>query len=540
MNELLEPGAPRVSRNRWRVSLVWLVPIVAAVIGISLLVQNWRSVGPEIKITFRSAAGLQAGKTPVKYKDVMVGTVSAIALSDDGRQVVATVSLAKSAASLTRQDTRFWVVRPRIGASGISGIDTLFSGAYIAVDAGTQDELSRTFTGLEAPPTVIGGMPGKSFILHGTELGSLDIGSPVYYRQIEVGRVASYQLDKDGKGISLQVFIDAPYDNFVTTDTNFWNASGVDVSLGADGLKLRTQTIGTLIAGGVAFAAPARSAGKAAPEMAEFTLTQDQASAMAQPDGPPVYIQLRFLQPLRGLSVGAPVQFSGVDLGKVESLSLDYEPAKRRFPTVVEIVLYPQRLGHVLGKLPKFPGDSQNQAAMFLRSMVEHGLRAQARTGNVLTGQLYIALDFMPNASKVAFDVAARPIVIPTINGSFDQLQEQVASIVNKIDKIPLDSIGRNLDASLAELSATLKQVNSQVLPEATQTLQQAQQTFSSAQGVLAEGAPLQQNLGMTLQEVQRTARSLRILTDLLGRNPESLLRGRPTDPPPQVQELKQ
>lgn len=540
MNELLEPGAPMVSRNRWRVSLVWLVPIVAALIGISLLVQTWRSVGPEIKITFSSAAGLQAGKTPVKYKDVMVGTVSAIALSDDGKQVVATVSLAKSAASLTRKDTRFWVVRPRIGASGISGIDTLFSGAYIAVDAGTQGELSQTFTGLEAPPTVIGGMPGKSFILHGQELGSLDIGSPVYYRQIEVGRVASYQLDKDGKGISLQVFIDAPYDNFVTTDTNFWNASGVDVSLGADGLKLRTQTIGTLIAGGVAFAAPARSAGKAAPEMAEFTLTQDQASAMAQPDGPPVYIQLRFLQPLRGLSVGAPVQFSGVDLGKVESLSLDYEPAKRRFPTVVEIVLYPQRLGHVLGKLPKFSGDSQNQIALFLRSMVEHGLRAQARTGNVLTGQLYIALDFMPNASKVAFDVAARPIVIPTINGSFDQLQEQVASIVNKLDKIPLDSIGQNLDASLAELSATLKQVNSQVLPEATQTLQQAQQTFSSAQGVLAEGAPLQQNLGMTLQEVQRTARSLRILTDLLGRNPESLLRGRPTDPSLQVQELKQ
>jgi len=539
MNELLEPGDPAVSSNRWRISLVWLVPIVAALIGISLLVQAWRSVGPEINITFSSAAGLQAGKTPVKYKDVTVGSVSAIALSDDGTQVVVTVSLAKSAASLTRKDTRFWVVRPRIGASGITGIDTLFSGAYIAVDAGAQAESSRIFTGLEAPPTVIGGAPGKSFILHGTELGSLDIGSAVYFRQIQVGRVASYQLDKDGQGVSLQVFIDAPYDRFVTTDTNFWNASGMDVSLGADGFKLKTQSIGTLIAGGVAFAAPLWSEGKAAPELTEFTLTQDQASAMAPPDGPPVYIQLRFAHSLRGLSVGAPVQFSGVDLGKVESLSLDYDPAKRRFPTVVGIVLYPQRLGRVLEKLPKFAGDSQSQAALFLRSMVEHGLRAQARTGNLLTGQLYVALDFIPNAPKVAFDMAARPIVIPTVNGSFDQLQEQVASIVTKIDKIPLDSIGRNLDASLAELGTTLKQVNSQVLPEATQTLQQAQQTFSTAQGMLAEGAPLQQNLGMTLQEVQRTARSLRILTDLLGRNPESLLRGRPTDPPPITQEPK-
>lgn len=540
MNESHEPGDPVVTRNRWQVSLVWLVPIIAALIGISLLVQTWRSAGPEIQITFSSAAGLQAGKTPVKYKDVTVGSVSAIALSDDGSQVVATVSLVKSAARLTRQDTRFWVVRPRIGAGGISGIDTLFSGAYIAVDAGTEDKSSKTFTGLEAPPPVIGGMPGKSFMLRGSELGSLDIGSPVYYRQIQVGRVAAYQIDKDGKGISLQVFIDAPYDNFVMTDSNFWNASGVDVSLGADGLKLRTQSIGTLIAGGVSFATPARSEAKAAPEMAEFTLNPDQASAMAPPDGPPVFIQLRFAQSLRGLSVGAPVQFSGVDLGKVESLSLDYEPAKRRFPTVVGAVLYPQRLGRVLDKLPKFAGDSQSQAALFLRSMVEHGLRAQARTGNLLTGQLYIALDFMPNASKVAFDVAARPLVIPTISGSFDQLQEQLASIVSKIDKIPLDSIANNLDASLAELNSTLKQVNSQVLPEATQSLQAAQQTFRSAQGMLAEGAPLQQNLGMTLQEVQRTARSLRILTDLLGRNPESILRGRPTDPTPVIQELKQ
>lgn len=535
MNETLEPGEPLVSRNRWRVSLVWLVPIIAALIGISLLVQTWRSAGPEIQITFNSATGLQAGKTPVKYKDVTIGSVNAIALSEDGSQVVVSVSLVKSATRLTRKDTRFWVVRPRIGAGGISGIDTLFSGAYIAVDAGSLDELSDTFTGLETPPTVIGGAPGKSFMLHGTELGSLDIGSPVYFRQIQVGRVALYQLDKDGQGVSLQVFIDAPYDQYLTSDTRFWNASGVDVSLGADGFKFKTQSVSTLIAGGIAFAAPLHSQGKPVPEFAEFALNPDQATAMAPPDGKPVYIQLRFAQSLRGLAVGAPVQFSGIDLGRVDSLSLDYDKDKRRFPTVVGVAIYPQRLGSVLDKLPKFSGDQQGQIALFLRSMVEHGLRAQARTGNLLTGQLYVALDFMPNAPKVAFDVAARPIVIPTVNGSFDQLQEQVANIVNKIDKIPLDSIGHNLDMSLAELNKTLQQVNGHVLPEATQTLHQAQQTFSAAQGALADDGSLQQNLGMTLQEVQRTARSLRILTDLLGRHPESLLRGLPSDPPPRA-----
>lgn len=537
MNEHSEqspaPGNPAVNHSRWRISLVWLVPAVAALIGLSMLLHAWLSAGPEITITFRSASGLEAGKTPVKYKDVIVGAVSAIALNEDGTRVIATVSLVNSALSLTRKDTRFWVVRPRIGASGVSGIDTLFSGAYVAADAGTAAESSSTFTGLEAPPTVIGGMTGKSFVLHSEDLGSLDIGSPIFFRQIQVGRVVSYQLDKDGKGVSLQVFIDAPYDRFVTTDSNFWNASGVDVSLGADGLKLKTQSITTIVAGGIAFAVPPRSQGIAAAEHAQFTLAQDRASAIAPPDGPPIYIQLRFEQSLRGLSVGAPVQFSGMDLGRVVSLRLDYDQASRRFPTVVGVVVYPQRLGHVLEKLPKLAGDSQQQAAQFLRTMVNHGLRAQARTGNLLTGQLYVAMDFVPKAPKVAFDMAARPLTVPTINGSFDQLQEQVANIVDKIEKIPLDSIGRNLDSTLAELDTTLKQVNRQVLPETTRTLQGAQQTFGSAQGLIAEGAALPEQLGLTLQEVQRTARSLRLLTDLLGRHPESLLSGRPNDPQP-------
>ncbi|WP_237113179.1 PqiB family protein [Pseudomonas aeruginosa] len=308
-----EPRYPTVDQRRWRISLVWLVPALAALIGLSMLAHAWLSAGPEITITFRTAAGLEAGKTPVKYKDVTVGAVTAITLSDDGSHIVARVSLASSAVSLTRKDTRFWVVRPRIGTGGVSGIDTLLSGAYIAVDAGSEQASSKVFTGLEIPPTVIGGMPGKSFILHTEDLGSLDVGSPVYYRRIQVGRVASYKLDDDGNHVSLQVFVDEPYDSFVTTDTRFWNASGVDVSLGADGLKLKTQSVATIVAGGIAFAALPRAQNQVekAPEYAQFTLSPDQASAMTPPDGPAQYVQLRFDQSLRGLSIGAPVQFSG-------------------------------------------------------------------------------------------------------------------------------------------------------------------------------------------------------------------------------------
>jgi len=539
-----QPGKPAIIRRRWGISLIWTVPIVAATIGISMLVHAWLSEGPEITILFHTATGLEAGKTPVKYKDVTVGAVTAITLSKDGSHVKVKVALMQSAKSLTSKDSRFWVVRPRIGASGISGVDTLFSGAYIGVDKGQAEDTASEFTGLEMPPPVVGDMPGKSFILKSEDLGSLDIGSPVYYRRIQVGRVASYQLGESGQDIKLQIFIDAPYDRYVTTNTRFWNASGVDVSLGADGLKLKTQSVSTIVAGGVAFASPMGRQASPAPKDTEFTLNADQGAAMAPPDGEAQYIQLKFEQSLRGLSVGAPVQFSGVDLGHVVSINLDYDPVKHRFPTVVGVLVYPERMGRVLDKLPKLEGDNDKQAAVFMHAMVKQGLRAQARLGNILTGQLYIAMDFIPNAPKAEMDVNARPINLPTINGSFDRMQEQIANIVAKIEKMPLDSIARNLDATLVNLDNTLTQVNRQVLPqtaqtlqqtqrtmqEADETMQQARQTFGNVDSLLAEDAPLQQNLGQTLQEVQRTSRSLRVLTDLLGRHPESLLLGRPEE----------
>lgn len=533
----LESVRPAVTRRRRRpLSLIWLVPAIAALIGLSMLVHAWRSAGTEITIAFRTATGLEAGKTPVKYKGVSVGAVKSIALSDDGSLVIVTVSLDKSASSLTRQDTRFWVVRPRVGTAGVSGLDTLLSGAYIGADAGTAKASGNTFTGLETPPTVIAGTPGRSFTLHAENLGSLDIGSSIYYRRIEVGRLASYKLDDDGTRVNLQVFIDAPYDRFVTTDTRFWNASGVDVSLGADGLKLKTQSMATIVAGGIAFAAPDRSFGSTAPAHAEFTLAKDQDTALAPPDGPGQYMQLRFAQSLRGLTVGAPVLFAGVNLGSVVSMNLDYDQAKRRFPTVVGIVVYPQRLGPVLDTLKRERdrgGDVEQHVAQFLQKMVEHGLRAQARSANLLTGQLFISLEVVPNAQKVPFNVNTRPLTVPTIDGTFDRLQEQVVSIVGKIDKLPLASIANHLDATLAGLGNTVRQVNGQVLPETTRTLQQAQKTFGAVQGMLADDAPLQQDLGRTLQEVQRGARSLRTLTELLGRHPQSLLRGIPEDMPP-------
>ncbi|KEZ74425.1 mammalian cell entry protein, partial [Pseudomonas syringae pv. syringae FF5] len=247
---------PEVKRRRLRVSLIWLVPIVAAIIGISMALHDWMNIGPRITVSFLTAEGLEANKTQVKYKNVVIGMVTDISLSDDRTHVLATIELNTSATPFTRVDSQFWVVRPRIGAHGVSGVDTLLSGAFIGADAGSAEETKASFTGLETPPPVTFGEKGKRFTLHTDDLGSLDIGSPIYFRRIQVGQVVAYDLSKDGRGVDIQIFINAPNDQYITTDTRFWNASGVDITVGASGVKVNTQSLTSIISGGIAFREP--------------------------------------------------------------------------------------------------------------------------------------------------------------------------------------------------------------------------------------------------------------------------------------------
>ena len=297
-------------------------------------------------------------------------------------------------------------------------------------------------------------------------------------------------------------------------------------------MKLNTQSLATVIAGGIALATPDGDS-KPAPEHTQFDLAKDQQTALSPPDGPAEYMEMRFEQSLRGLAVGAPVSFLGVYIGNVVSVNLDYNAAKQHFSVIVGVVVYPQRLGRLDKKAPVVRGDDQRKVAQFIGNMVAQGLRAQARTGNLITGQLFIALDFVPNAPKAKFDVNAKPLMMPTTDGAFDKMQEQLTGIVDKISKIPFDSIGQRLDNDLGELDKTLKQVNGKLLPEVQNTLRDAQQTLGTANSTLTEDSPLQQNLEQTLLELQRTARSMRALSDQLGRHPEALIRGRQSDPAP-------
>jgi paraquat-inducible protein B len=523
-----ELPTPTVRNRRWIPRLVWVVPIAAAIIGISLLIRNWENAGPQITITFLSGEGVQVGKTLIKYRDVTVGHVSAVALSADHQSVLVSAELSKDGASLLNADTQFWIVRPRIGVGSVSGLNTLLSGVYIGLKTGTDTRRERVFVGLENPPALSHGPRGRELQLHAARAGSLAIGAPIYFRQFQVGRVIDENLLPDGS-TRVTVFVDAPYDGFVKPVTRFWNASGIDVKLGADGLSVQTESLAAVLAGGVAFDdGPAEDGPATASASAEFTLYKNETEAMAPPDGDPHYIRMRFAQALRGLETGAPVEFVGVNIGSVVAVDLGYERQDKSFPVIVTAKLYPSRMGQAYAILAaQGQTESEETLAAFVGTLVNRGLRAQPRSASLLTGKLYIALDFLPTSSRVAFDASIRPLELPTVNGTFQQLEAGVGRLVKKVNDLPLEQIAADLHTDLNDLHETLDEIHARVLPNAVDTLSALHRTLDSADRTLDVDSPLQRGLAETLSESRSTLQALRELADYLDRHPDALLRGR-------------
>jgi paraquat-inducible protein B len=541
-----ELPTPAVQNRSWIPRLVWVVPIVAAVIGISLLIRNWQDTGPRITISFLSGEGVQVGKTLVKYRDVAVGRVSAVALSADHQTVVVSADLSKDAASLLKADTQFWIVRPRIGVGSVSGLDTLLSGVYIGMKTGTATLRERHFVGLEDPPALSHGPRGRELQLHAPRAGSLAIGAPVYFRQFQVGRVIDENMLPDGS-TRVTVFVDAPYDGFVKPVTRFWNASGIDVRLGADGLNVQTESLAAVIAGGLAFDdGPIEDLFSSAGSMpGEFTLYKNETEAMAPPDGDPHYVRMRFSQSLRGLEVGAPVEFVGVNIGSVVAVDLGYEPRDKSFPVIVTAKLYPRRMGQAYAALAaEGKTESVETLAAFVGTLVKRGLRAQPRSGSLLTGKLYIALDFLPASPRATFDASIRPLELPTVNGTFQQLEASVGQLVKKVNDLPLEQIAADLHTDLNDLHETLSELHTRVLPNAVDTLSALHGTLDSAERTLDLDSPLQRGLTDTLSESRSTLQAVRELADYLDRHPDALLRGRrpqkiPQKPAPSSSDAK-
>jgi paraquat-inducible protein B len=530
-----ELPTPALQNRRWIPRLVWVVPIAAAVIGVSLLIRNWENAGPRVTISFLSGEGVQVGKTLVKYRDVTVGRVSAVELSADHQIVTVSADLSKDAASLLKADTQFWIVRPRIGVGSVSGLDTLLSGVYIGIKAGAAALSERHFVGLENPPALSHGPRGRELQLHAARAGSLAIGAPLYFRQFQVGRVIDENLLPDGS-TRVTVFVEAPYDGFVKPETRFWNASGIDVKLGAEGLSVQTESLAAVLAGGIAFDdGPAEAIALANAGPGEFTLYKNESEAMAPPDGDPRYVRMRFAQAMRGLEVGAPVEFVGVNIGSVVAVDLGYERQNKSFPVIVTAKLYPRRMGQAYDTLAaQGKTESEDTMAAFVGTLVERGLRAQPRAASLLTGKLYIALDFVPTSARVAFDASNRPLELPTVNGSFQELEAGIGRLVKKVNDLPLEQIAADLHTDLTDLHETLNALHTRVLPSAEGTLSALHGTLDSAGRTLDTESPLQRGLTETLSETRSTLQAVRELADYLDRHPDALLRGRRAQKMPQ------
>ncbi|MGV0962717.1 MAG: intermembrane transport protein PqiB [Polynucleobacter sp.] len=522
------PSALARAKQRWAPQIIWIIPIVAILVGLGLAYKAVVDHGPTITVSFKSGDGLIAGKTFVKYKEVNIGLVKTVILSEDHQQVIATIKLDKDAADFAREDTRFWIVRPRITASGVSGLSTLLDGPFIAADLGQSTSRVDSFVALDVPPILTSGNPGREFILRAPTLGSHGIGTPVYFRRLNVGQVVAYDLDKDGKNISIRVFVDAPYDQYVTNNTRFWNASGIDVSIGASGIQLQTESLVAVVAGGIAFEAPqsaedrtdritnhpgrvdvtnssrtSSAISERAKSDAVFTLFQTRVLAMKQPDTRIQRFVLNFKQSVRGLSVGAPVEFRGVNVGEVVSIETAMDPQTYEVIQPVEVFLYPDRLKIRSLKTGGILPPPVNEVER-LKTLIKKGFRAQMRTASYLTGQQYIAIDFFPDAPKFAFNPSTYPPELPVVPSALEDAEKTVANVLKNTDRL-------------------VKKLDSELVPELNQTLK-------NLNAVTASDSPLQTDMRDSLREISKAASSMKTLTDMLDQQPQSLIFGKPAE----------
>lgn len=510
-------------------SIVWLIPLVAAVIGGWLLYTTLSEKGPVITISFETAAGLEATKTKVKFKDVEVGVVERIALSENLDKVNVTVQMIKGAEKYLTTDSKFWVVRPRLTAGGVSGLGTLISGAYIEVDP-EPGEPADTFVGLEIPPVLKSDVPGRKFILRAAKRGSVSRGSVIYFRGIEVGEILGYELGDDTREVFMHAFIRDPHTNLVREDSRFWNASGVDVKVGTDGLQVNTESLQALLTGGVAFDTPALALAKEpAAEGTVFDLYENRAAIGEAELTEKVPYVLYFDGSVRGLDVGAPVEFRGIRVGSVTSvdLVLDTEAEKALIP--VTIVIEPQRIKRVGSRFAEDPYAGMN-------ILVQKGLRAQLRPGSLITGQLYVNLNFVPDApKKELIRNAGEPPQIPTIPSELEELTRSLNGVLERLAKLPLESV---LDDARSTLQSIQNVVNS---PDVTQSLEslrgamesadatmaQARATLAATENLVGPRSQARADLVELMKELKNAARSVRVLADYLERHPEALIHGK-------------
>lgn len=543
---------PTPDSRQWAgLSWVWAVPVVAAIIAGWLGYRALIERGPTITISFPTADGVEVDRTTIRYKNVELGRVTGIGLTPDGSRVVVTAAMRREAEPRLRADTEFWVVQPRITPSGITGLTTIVSGAYIGMLPGKNESGARTFTGLETPPPKDGLVGGREFTLVADRLPSISDQSPVYYHGVQVGEVTGHELsDRDGS-VLVRIFVYAPHDSLIRSASRFWASSGVQLEFGGQGLKIATESLLTMIAGGIVFDTPepALNGSPSAPG-STFRLFADRQAAEEAAERVSVSYRLFFPDSLRGIGVGTPVELRGITVGRVSEVRLEYDPREDKIRIPVTVEIEPDRIALPGEPSPRDPIAETNR--MF-ESLVAQGLRARIASGNLLLGQRLVELDFVANAPPARLVLAKPYPELPTVaGGGFEEIASSAGRFLDKVSALPLDRLvgeirnmvthadgviaSPDVKHSLHELDRTL--ANTERLTRDAQTqvgplfasINSAADQLKATIALLGSDPRSSNDLMRTLTELKDAAQSIRVLADYLERHPESLLRGKPQE----------
>ena len=560
MSDAIEPPPlPQASARRARrVSVIWLVPLVAIAIGAWLAWDTLSKRGPRITISFETAEGLQPGQSQLKFKDIVFGTVSGVALSPDHTRALVTVATTREAAPLLTDKTLFWVVKPRLFAGNLSGLETLVSGSYIGMLPPPSGGNPQTeFVGREDPPVLEAAVAGRTFLVTAKRLGSISLGSPVFFRDLDVGEVLGWDIADMAESVTIHVFVRAPFDGYVHDGSRFWNASGVSVKLGGTGVDVQFESLRAIVLGGIAFETPTTAGqGNVSVENHVFPLFPDQDAANNASYTRKIPLVSYFPGSVRGLGPGSEVTIHGLVVGHVLGVRLRYDADRDAIVAPVRYEVEPERIVGI-GATSVYA-----TAADAVNDLVKRGLRATLDSASLITGQQFVALDFVPNAPPAAAGREGEDFVLPTTEGGgFASLQASATQLLENVNNIPFKQIGDSLDGILraanniangAELRQTLTGLSVTIgkakdllqhiddgvaptmrqLPEVATTLQKtltnANRLVLSLDNGYGDNTKFNRDLARLLVQLNEALGSIRSLADLLARHPEALIKGRP------------
>ncbi len=534
-----EPRAQQ--RGRGWFSWVWAVPIGAAAVVLWLA---WRALverGPEITISFKVADGLQPGQTRVQHRNVDLGTVESLELTPDMSRVIVHARMRNDAKAYLTDRTRFAVIAPRVGFGGISGLETLVSGSYIEMypgqggQGGKGGQPQRHFIGLDEPPALAPDTPGRTFVLEAGDLGSLTRGSPISYRGLSVGEVEAYALTPDKQAVRVTAFVRAPYDSLVHPETRFWNAGGVDLTIGTQGIRFRADSWQQLLAGGIAFDTPEEVL-KQAPSTANagFRLYDNRRAAVRAPLGDELYFLTEFQGNQRGLGAGTAVELEGNEVGEVQEARLRYDERRHTLVTRVIFSIDPKRVEILDMPGPK-GADQLETARARVETLLTHGLEAQISSVSFLTGLKVIGLEMGKAERHAAVEHVGDYVKVPAgASGDFTQVLEDLHDVLRNVDRATagpeLGHALKSLDDTLSRLDKVTQEAAPDIqllLKSLRDTADSAQSTLTTVQSLIGSTAPAGTDLPRLVRELTDAARSVRGLADYLDRHPEALLRGR-------------